>query len=346
MTWTVLHDACEHQDAETVLARTKVNADEAYCRDAHDSTPLHIACWSNPPLEVVRVLIEAYPHALRTKDVHGDTPLHIAVSNPVTSIELVQILVEACPQAASIANREGLMPLHAACRYSPSNEETICLLLETHQPAAKARIKMGDLVPRRTPHTEFDLKDPDFEGAADRSSFGSIDLRFEALGVQTRDGTYPLHMAVSNHAPLRVLDMLINSAPDVVHLTNKFGEAPLHLALRSRAIMDEVIELLLHSDEMAVVLEMPERRGGNLPLHLAVQSECSLSIIVQLLTRFQHAVRVPNNAGKLPMALVKGGSEDLLDILAVSDEADCQEGVDDFDECEVESSASDLDPLW
>jgi ankyrin repeat protein len=142
MTWTVLHDACEHQDFETVLTRTKGNADEAYCLDDHDSTPLHIACWSNPPLEVVRVLIEAYPQGLKKKDVHGDTPLHIAVSNPATRIELIQMLIGAEPGAASIANREGLMPLHAACRYSPSNVEIISLLLETHPAAAKVRIKV------------------------------------------------------------------------------------------------------------------------------------------------------------------------------------------------------------
>jgi ankyrin repeat protein len=142
MTWTALHDACEHQDTETVLTRTKYNADEAYCLDDHDSTPLHIACWGNPPQEVVRALIEVYPQGLKKKDVHGDTPLHIAVSNPATRIELIQALVEAEPAAASIANREGLMPLHAACRYSPSNDEIISLLLETYPSAAKARIKV------------------------------------------------------------------------------------------------------------------------------------------------------------------------------------------------------------
>lgn len=208
---------------------------------------------------------------------------------------------------------------------------------------------MGDLPPRKNQSAEMNIH-PVLEGTPRNGAHGTaIDLRFEALGAQTRDGAYPLHMAVSNHAPLEVLDKLINAAPNVVRLTNKFGEAPLHLALRGSslfAIDDEAIELLLRSDETDVVLEMPERRSGNLPLHLAVQSESGVSIIVQLLTRFQHAIHVTNNEGKLPMDMAKDdASEDLIDLLAVSDEADYQEGVD-FDDSEVESEASDLDPLW
>lgn len=70
--------------------------------------------------------------------------------------------------------------------------------------------------------------------------------------------------------------------------------------------------------------------------------ECSLCIIVQLLTCFQHAVHIPNHNNELPVALVQDGWEDLLDILAVCDEADYQ---DDFDEVQVEPSAFDSNPL-
>lgn len=142
MTWTALHDACEHQDTKKVLSIAQVNEREAYSLDDHNSTPLHIACWSNPPLDVIRALLDAHPQGLKAKDVHGDTPLHIAVSNPMTRVDLVQTLVDACPDALSIANREGLMPLHAACRYSPKQDDTIALLVEAYAEAAKHRIKV------------------------------------------------------------------------------------------------------------------------------------------------------------------------------------------------------------
>lgn len=135
---------------------------------------------------------------------------------------------------------------------------------------------MGSFAPRRKGSTEMRLH-PAIDESARRESHDSIDLRFEALGAQTRDGTYPLHMAVSKRAPIKVLDMLVNEAPDTIHLPNKFGETPLHLALSGApgSRLDEAIELLLQRDELNTALEMPERRGGNLPLHLAVKHECS-----------------------------------------------------------------------
>jgi ankyrin repeat protein len=187
-------------------------------------------------------------------------------------------------------------------------------------------VQMGDLIPRKTsPVAEH--QHPVIEGSPRRGSYGSVDLRFEALSVQTRDGSYPLHMAVSNRSSLHVLDMLINAGPEVVFWTNKHGETPLHLALRGR-LDDEAVEFLLFADKNNRALEIAERRGGNLPLHLAVVNG-SLSIVVQLLTRFPHAVCVPNSDGELPIALAKG-NEHLVDILLVSDEADYQKDIDTF----------------
>ena len=179
--------------------------------------------------------------------------------------------------------------------------------------------------PKNSPVTEY--QHPVIEGSPRRGSYGTGDLRFEALGVQTRDGSYPLHMAVSNRSSLHVLDMLINAGPEVVFWTNKYGETPLHLALRGR-LDEEAVEFLLFADKNNRALEIAERRGGNLPLHLAVVNG-NLSIVVQLLTRFPHAICVPNGDGELPVALAKG-NEHLLDILLVSDEADYQQDVDTF----------------
>ena len=148
MTWTVLHDACEHEDTETVLKRSKVNTEEANSLDDHGATPLHIACFNNPPVEVIEALIAAHPQALMMRDVHGDTPLHIALSNPTTNINVVRTLVEACQDALMISNREGLKPLHEACRFGSMNDEIISLLVETCGAAAKVRIRVRSPVAR------------------------------------------------------------------------------------------------------------------------------------------------------------------------------------------------------
>lgn len=201
--------------------------------------------------------------------------------------------------------------------------------------------QMGDLVPSRGLHSP-ENQHLVMEGSPRRGSYGTsnIDLRFEAIGEQERDGSYPLHMAVVNRSSLHVLDMLINAGPEVVHCTNKYGETPLHLALRTYPLDDETVELLLQADDENQALMVADHRGGNLPIHLALMNNASLSIVVQLLTRFPHAVRVTNKDGQLPIDLANG-NEELKDILMVSDEADDL----DLDDVENASRVAEDDAL-
>lgn len=60
----------------------------------------------------------------------------------------------------------------------------------------------------------------------------AVGLRYQGASEQVRDGSYPLHMAVSSRAPVGVLELLIKYEPDILFKTNKFGETPLHLALK------------------------------------------------------------------------------------------------------------------
>lgn len=143
MTWTQLHDACEHQDIKSVIAISRLHSEYAFQADDHGYTPLHIMCWGNPNPGAVEALLHACPQALTDQDVHGDTPLHIACRCPSTEKHLVQMLLTSCPMAASIKNIEGLMPLHVACRYAPNNEGVIGLLVDTYPYALRSHIKVG-----------------------------------------------------------------------------------------------------------------------------------------------------------------------------------------------------------
>lgn len=150
MTWTTLHDACERQDTATILVRSKVHPEEAVREDDRGATPLHIACWQNPPLQVIEALIEAFPGAIKDQDVHGDTPLHVALTNPETSVHVIRTLIKSCPDAPSIANKEGLYPLHKACRYGAS-EQVIDILLETYPKALRIPIKVSHIITSSEP---------------------------------------------------------------------------------------------------------------------------------------------------------------------------------------------------
>lgn len=141
MTWTLLHDACVHQDTPHVIEIAHAHADQALKVDDHGLTPLHILVWGDPSVEAVKALLEASPQAVSDSDVHGDTPLHLACSNPKASKHLIQMLLDASPTAVSMKNHEGLMPLHMACRYT-QNEGVIGLLLENFPFALRSQIKV------------------------------------------------------------------------------------------------------------------------------------------------------------------------------------------------------------
>jgi ankyrin repeat protein len=75
-----------------------------------------------------------------------------------------------------------------------------------------------------------------------------IDLQFHEYDNQIRDGSYPLHIALSNSANLDVITILLKAASSVndihsyggdgkkvvLQLTNKFGQIPMDIAKDKR----------------------------------------------------------------------------------------------------------------
>lgn len=147
MTWTQLHDACEHDDVKNVIDLARNHSDDAFKADDHGYTPLHIMCWGNPNPQAVEALLQACPQAVTDQDVHGDTPLHIACCCTSTDKHLVQMLLTASPTAASIPNKEGLMAVHMACRHAPNNEGVIGLLIDVYPYALCSHIKVRTTPP-------------------------------------------------------------------------------------------------------------------------------------------------------------------------------------------------------
>jgi ankyrin repeat protein len=89
--------------------------------DTHGNTPLHIAARRAAP-EIVALLLESYPAAMRIRDEHDDLPLHHAAFHRATthasvthtSIEVLNKLISAYPEALSEKNDRGLRPIDLA----------------------------------------------------------------------------------------------------------------------------------------------------------------------------------------------------------------------------------------
>ena len=71
MTWTLLHEDCEHQGANAVAQRCQSHPEETNSVDEHGLTPLHLLCFSNPSKEALSTLLETNTNVLLTKDQHG-----------------------------------------------------------------------------------------------------------------------------------------------------------------------------------------------------------------------------------------------------------------------------------
>jgi hypothetical protein len=147
------------------------------------------------------------------------------------------------------------------------------------------------------------------------------------LSSQERDGSFPLHMAIRSRAPRSVLEMLVKEDPDSHALRNKFGETPLHVAIRQDAEWSEedgskdtaeVLLELLHPD----VLRIRDGRG-NLPLHVAAVHGCSVHVAKGLLEAWPGSIRErsgePDAPTPLELAIQRGKcDEHVLRLLSIS----------------------------
>lgn len=148
----------------------------------------------------------------------------------------------------------------------------------------------------------------------------SVDLRFDYTNGQIRDGAYPLHMAVSSGAPVGVVEMLIKDADDVLLMSNKYGETPLHLALMHHD--SGVAQVLVGCAPDA--LRIREMKHGNLPVHTAAASGLSVNVAKCLIETWPESIHEKNSDGLKPLdiaAKTTNCSEDVLRLLEISDHA-------------------------
>ncbi|GKY98710.1 hypothetical protein MPSEU_000827300 [Mayamaea pseudoterrestris] len=322
MTWTNLHEACENGRPDDIVKEAHEHPESILSVEDHGWTPLHCAVWRNPNVDAIKSLLQACPEAASVEDVHGNTPLHVAVCSQVMTTEMVQLLLEAHPDALATVNREGLLPLHMALRFAPLNDDVIRLLVKAYSLALDKCIKacgtMGDPAPyNHTGHDENQnhaIFDP--TGGMHKDA---TDLHYGLLSQQTRDGAFPLHIAVQSGASLQTLELLIQKAPEVLVKSNKFGETPLHVSLKKGVGNDEQAMLLLQHDHSAATLRDDE---DNLPIHIAAMHGCSPRVAESLVELQPEVIHEVNKHGLTPMACAIHHNlctKEVLEILSIKD---------------------------
>jgi ankyrin repeat protein len=96
-------------------------------------TLLHAAVRFNPPLDVVKKMIDICPDLIAAKDCLGRTPLHVAAGSSAEPT-LIKLLAHAYPASCDATDEDGKTPLHFAC-------DTSCQLFEDED--AIKRVQRG-----------------------------------------------------------------------------------------------------------------------------------------------------------------------------------------------------------
>ena len=97
-----------------------VDAELFRIRDDLGRLPIHVACQTNAPVEVLAVLVELDPTTLHMADFSGDLPLHVwcrYYSDTTDYFSALRYLVERGGGIDTLAasNRDGALPLHVLC---------------------------------------------------------------------------------------------------------------------------------------------------------------------------------------------------------------------------------------
>jgi hypothetical protein len=225
-------------------------------------TPLYLACQNDPPVSLIRALLQAFPGGAETPSRHGDLPLDIACRYNA-SIEVLRELVKDHPDAVGQSSKWGTTVLNALWEgriYSTINSlSTDEEVEEENQSAALFWQKMQVLLQ------------------------ALATSRQQAQG-QSTDTLYIVHAVValgSLGCPNEVLEYVLQNYPEQVSLPDALGRLPLHIVVgpaqwshRSRRKYkpreQQVIVRLLEMHPPGARTLDPTEPAGRYPLHTAL----------------------------------------------------------------------------
>mmetsp|Transcript_23815 Transcript_23815/g.53267 ORF Transcript_23815/g.53267 Transcript_23815/m.53267 type:complete len:237 (-) Transcript_23815:110-820(-) len=161
------------------------------CAEFHGMTLLHAVARYDPPVDLVKSMIELYPSALRSEDCLGRTPLHVAAGSDA-SPRVIKLLVCSFPGACSLQDEDGRTALHFVC-------DTSCELFE-------------DDVPRERRPPGLDVVKVLLAGSLD------------SVTLEDRDEMNAVEYAICSGASMDVVNLLQKATQRVMKKSAKLSE--------------------------------------------------------------------------------------------------------------------------
>jgi hypothetical protein len=132
-----LHIACFNEcvlaEVELLQMLTDLFPEAIRLKNRFGQLPLHkavLAAKDHCHISGLQLLLDLYPEGVRVKTIDGMTPLHLAVMTKNPCLEIIQTLILKCPDVAQIADAYGQYPLHKATGRSRMPIEIVKVLHE------------------------------------------------------------------------------------------------------------------------------------------------------------------------------------------------------------------------
>lgn len=234
--------------------------------------PLHIAAQQSRHLDVVRVLIKAFPQGARCKDDCGNLPVHRCAMTS-NSVSIMRALIAANPEALTLKNNDDLLPLHICASLEHCNEYVFDLLFNFYPAAAGMLFTVGRA-----------------QSFTSSTHEGEITLAFLPEQLST---TTILHNSLESPLRLDRFHKILALCPQCARVQRSDGQLPLHMAITQETVAS-LLALYPRGARLA-------DGDGNLPLHCAMKNDVSNEVVSMILKAYPGAACVQNNARRVPL---------------------------------------------
>jgi ankyrin repeat protein len=114
-----------------------------HSRDDRGKLPIHIACQTKAPVEVLAMLVELDPTTLQLADGSGNLPLHECCRGIVNYSSVRYLLEQGGVGTLAARNRQGALPLHLLCGSQDPSWQTVKYMVQSFPASMEARTNTG-----------------------------------------------------------------------------------------------------------------------------------------------------------------------------------------------------------
>jgi ankyrin repeat protein len=216
-TFKLLFDIQDHDFEDA--CRTLINdRSRAKIKNVDDFLPLHLALYERAPLQLIELLIDAYPQALKERDPKGLLPIMIGARDPTVLLTVIRTLTKCHVKGIQEKDPQGDLPVHLTIRHHLPKESSLELL--DHYPES---LNVPDQQGNNLLHMalRFSAHDELVEELVRRNP--------SALLQKNKLGDLPLHRACLFHASYAILSLLVSKYPQTLFERDAQGNLPIHL---------------------------------------------------------------------------------------------------------------------